>query len=97
MRTGLLSLLGLSLCSASLASAQVGSAVDLRTDQRELQRYEWQLQQDRNRLVFDRRHHAPKVQVRQDQVQIRRDKAALKSLRADIRRDRHIRRHYRTL
>lgn len=97
MRAGLLSLLGLSLCTASLACAQTGSAVDLHTDQRELQRYQWQLQQDRNRLVFDRRHHAPRVQIREDRAQIRRDKSALKSLRADIYRDSHLRRRYRTL
>jgi len=95
MRTGLLSLL--CLCSASLVSAQAGSAVDLHTDQRELQRYQWQLQQDRNRLVFDRRHHASKAQIHEDQVQIRRDKNAIKTLRADIHHDRHLRRRYRTL
>lgn len=97
MRTGLLSVLGLSLCSASLVSAQAANAVDLHTDQRELQRYQWQLQQDRNRLVFDRRHHAPKVQLREDRAQIRRDKNSIKTLRADIHHDRRLHRRYRTL
>ncbi|MGE5324853.1 MAG: hypothetical protein ACM3SW_18440 [Actinomycetota bacterium] len=97
MRTGLLSLLGLSLCSASLAAAQAGSAVDLHVNQRELQRYQWQLQQDRNRLVFDLRHHASKAQIREDRAQIRRDKATLKTIRSDIQRDRQLRQRHRAL
>jgi len=97
MGTGALLLLAFSLCWASLASAQASTAIDLRTNERELQRYQWQLQQDRNRLMFDRRNHAPRLQIREDQAQIHRDKAALKTLRAEIRRDRRARKRYRTL
>jgi hypothetical protein len=89
--------LTLLLASVPLLSAQAGSTIDLRTDERELQRYEWRLQQDRNRLVFDRRNHAPKWQIGEDQAQVRRDRAAIRDLRADIRHDRHLRRRYRTL
>jgi hypothetical protein len=97
MRTGLSPLLAFCLCSASLVSAQASAAIDLRTNERELQRYQWQLQQDRNRLMFDKRNHAARPQIREDQAQIHRDKVALKSLRADIRRDRRAHRRYRTL
>jgi hypothetical protein len=97
MRTGLLGLLAICACSTCLASAQASTAIDLRTNERELQRYQWQLQQDRNRLVFDKRNHAPRLQIREDQAQIHRDKDAIKSLQADIRRDRRTRRRFRTL
>lgn len=97
MRTGRLGLLAICACSACLAYAQGSTAIDLRTNERELQRYQWELQQDRNRLMFDKRNHAPRAQIREDQAQIHRDKDAIKNLRADIRRDRRARRRYRTL
>jgi hypothetical protein len=98
MRKGCFLALAFFLGSVPLLSAQAGSARDLRADERELQRYGWQLQQDRNRLAFDRRNHASRWQLNQDKAQIRRDQAAIRALRADIHRDRRIRRsRYRTL
>lgn len=97
MRTGLFRLLAFCVCSASLLPAQASTAIDLRTNERELQRYQWQLQQDRNRLMFDKRNHAPRAQIREDQAQIHHDKAAIRDLRTGIRRDRRARKRYRTL
>lgn len=94
MRVAAFTMLTICLGSSALLPAQAGSGIDLPTDQRELQRYQWQLQQDRNRLVLDRRGRAPKLQIREDQSQIQHDKASIRSLRADIRRDQRLRRHY---
>ncbi len=83
------------LGSASLVSAQAGSAVDLRSDRLELQRRQWQEQQDRNVLALDRHKRAGNGKIREDEAHIRRDKDAIKNLRVDIWRDRHMRRRFR--
>lgn len=97
MRARFLTLLAMCLGWACIAAAQAGTAIDLRTNEREVQRFQWQLQQDRNRLISDKRNHAPRAQVREDRIQVQRDKAAIKNLRAAIRRDRRARKRYRTL
>jgi hypothetical protein len=94
MRVAALTMLGVCLSSSVLLTAQAGSGIDLQTDQRELPRYQGHLQQDRYRLVLDRRGRAPKVQIHEDQAQIQRDKASIRGLRADIRRDQRSHRHY---
>jgi hypothetical protein len=81
--------------SASLVSAQAGSAVNLRSDRLQLQRRQWQEQQDRNLLALDRHKRANDRKIREDEAQIRHDKHAIKDLRADIDRDRRMRRRFR--
>jgi hypothetical protein len=93
MARGLYLAVTLFMVSASLLSGQATSAVDLRADERELQRYQWQLQQDRNKLVMDRRNHATRLHIREDQAQINRDKAVIRTLRTNIQRER--RNHHR--
>ena len=97
MRLVAFTMLSVCLSSSAVLPAQAGNGIDLQNDQRELQRFQWQLQQDRNRLVFDQRSHAPKVQIREDHAQIQRDKDAIRTLRADIRRDQRLRRRYHGL
>ncbi len=78
-----------------LGFAQAGSGRDLREDEQQLDRLQWQLRHDRERLAFDRRHHAGRGRIHEDEEQVRSDKAAINSLRADMRRDRRLRhRHY---
>ncbi len=80
-----------------LGSAQAGSGRDLREDERQLDRLQWQLRHDRERLAYDRRHHAGRGRIHEDEEQVRSDKAAINSLRADMRRDRRLRqRRYHT-
>ena len=43
-------------------------------DEQRLHRQELQLDQDRDRLAFDRRSHASRAQIRLDQMQIKRDR-----------------------
>lgn len=78
------------------AFAQTGSMADLRADEQRLHRKEVQLDQDRDRLAFDRRSHASRAQIRLDQMQIKRDRLEIRQLRADIRRDRRARSRYRS-
>src|SRR6478735_57754 len=78
------------------AFAQTGSMADLRADEQRLHRKEVQLDQDRDRLAFDRRSHASRAQIRLDQMQIKRDRLEIRQLRADIRRDRQARSRYRS-
>jgi TolA-binding protein len=85
-----------SLAVSTFCSAQAGSMADLRADEQRLRRQELQLDQDSDRLVSDRRSHAPRAQIRLDQMQIKRDRLEIRQLRADIRRDRRARRRYRS-
>lgn len=87
MARGLYLAVTLFMGSASLLFGQATSAVNLRADERELQRYQWQLQQDRNKLVLDRRNHSSRLQIREDQAQINRDKAAIRTLQTNIQRE----------
>lgn len=84
------------LAVSTFSLAQAGSMADLRADEQRLRRQELQLDQDRDRLVFDRRAHAPRAQIRLDQMQIKRDRLEIRQLKADIRRDRRARRRYRS-
>ncbi|HEX2327158.1 MAG TPA: hypothetical protein VHN74_00430 [Candidatus Angelobacter sp.] len=74
-----------------LGFAQAGSSRDFQQDERQLDSLQWQLRHDRERLAFDRRHHAGRTRIHQDEDQVRRDKDAINSLRADMRRDRKLR------
>ena len=95
MRKSLLLAFAGFLAMAPLAHAQAGSRRDIRADERQLQQLEWRLRQDQNRLAWDRRHHAGRAQIRADEAQVRDDKLAIRNLRADIKRDREMRRRYR--
>ena len=80
-----------------LGFSQAGSGRDLHEDEQQLDRLQWQLRHDRERLAFDRRHHAGRGRIHEDEEQVRRDKSAINSLRADMRRDRRLRqRRYHT-
>lgn len=72
--------------------AQTVAERDIHADQRQLEQYQWRLRQDQSRLDFDRRHRVPKIQIREDRARVQNDKAAIRLLRADMRRD-FIRRH----
>ncbi|HYX51905.1 MAG TPA: hypothetical protein VE783_00520 [Candidatus Limnocylindrales bacterium] len=76
-----------------LGFSQASSGRDLREDEQQLDRLQWQLRHDRERLAFDRRHHASRGRIHEDEEQIRNDKASINSLRADMRRDRRLRHH----
>jgi Ni/Co efflux regulator RcnB len=95
MRRTLLLVLAVPLVLPILSSAQAGSLNDIRADEQRLQQRELQLDRDRDRLAFDRRHHASRGQIRADEEQIRQDRWEIKRLRADIRRDKELRRRYR--
>ena len=95
MRRNLYLVLALPLAVNTFAAAQAGSVTDLRADEQRLRQEEYQLDRDRDRLYFDRRNHAPRYVIRADEDQVRRDRARIKHLRADIKRDRRIRRSYR--
>ncbi|HET9837900.1 MAG TPA: hypothetical protein VFR84_06670 [Candidatus Angelobacter sp.] len=75
--------------------AQEGSRADLRADEERLRQEEFRLHRDRDRLYLDRRNHAPRYVIRGDEAQIRQDRSRIRALRADIKRDRQIRRHRR--
>lgn len=80
-----------------LGFTQAGSGRDLREDERQLDRLQWQLRHDRERLAYDRHHHVGRARIHEDEQQVRGDKAAINSLRADMRRDRRLRqRRYHT-
>ncbi len=92
MRNGFYLVLITGLLSVPLAFGQAGSSRDVRADEQQLQRFQWQLQQDQSRLSFDRHHHVSHGLLHEDEARVRRDKDAIRVLRADIRRDRHRRR-----
>jgi hypothetical protein len=92
MRNGFYLVLLTGLLSAPMAFCQAGSSRDIRADEQQLQRYQWQLQQDQSRLSFDRHHHVSHGLIHEDEARVRRDRDAIRVLRADIRRDRRLRR-----
>lgn len=94
MRTGLFLVFSGFLGMAPLALAQAGSPRDISADQRQMQQLEWRLREDQSRLAYDRRHRANRAQIHADEARVRNDKIAIRSLRADIKRDRQVRRHY---
>jgi hypothetical protein len=96
MRRVLLLAFAASLAVSVFSFAQTGSMTDLRADEQRLHRQELQLDQDRDRLVFDRRSHASRTQIRLDQMQIKRDRLEIRQLKSDIRRDRRARNRYRS-
>jgi hypothetical protein len=98
MRNGFYLVLTIVLTSAPMAFGQAGTSRDLRADEQQLQRFQWQLEQDQGRLSFDRHHHASRGLIHEDQARVRRDRDAIRLLRADIRRDRRMhRRRYAML
>jgi hypothetical protein len=94
MRNGFYLVLTIVLVSAPMAFGQAGTSRDLRADEQQLQHSQWQLEQDQGRLSFDRQHHASRSLIREDQARVRRDRDAIRLLRADIRRDRRLRRRH---
>jgi hypothetical protein len=92
MRNGFYLVFTIALITTPMAFGQAGSSRDLRADEQQLQHYQWQLQQDQSRLSFDRHHHASHSLIHEDEARVRRDRDALRALRADIRRDRRLRR-----
>jgi hypothetical protein len=82
------------LAFSSALPAQTVAARDINSDQRQLEQYQWRLRQDQSRLDFDRRHRAPRLQIREDRVRVQNDKSAIHLLRRDL-SARH--RHRRTL
>ena len=88
-------LLAVPFLVSTFSAAQAGSRADLRADEQRLRQEENQLQRDRDRLYMDRRNHAPRYIIRADEDAVRRDRARIRALRADIKRDRRIRRAYR--
>ena len=82
------------LAVSAFCFAQTGSMADIRADEQRLHRQELQLDQDRDRLAFDRSSHASRTQIRLDQMQIKRDRLEIKQLKSDIRRDRRARSRY---
>jgi len=98
MRNGFYLVIATLLLSAPMALGQAGSSRDLRADEQQLQRFRWQLQQDQSRLSFDRHHHTSHSLIHEDEARVRRDREAIRVLRADMRRDRRIRhRRYASL
>jgi len=97
MRNAFYLVLTIVLMSAPMALGQAGSSRDIRADEQQLQHYQWQLQQDQSRLSFDRHHHARHSLIREDEARVRRDRDAIRVLRADIHRDRRIRRRRASL
>ncbi len=86
-----------SITVSTFCFAQTGSMADLRADEQRLHRQELQLDQDRDRLALDRNSHAPRVQIRLDQMQIKRDRLEIRELKSDIKRDRRARNRYRSI
>lgn len=95
MRKSLYLILAIPFAFSAFSAAQAGSASDLRADEQQLRREEFQLDRDRDRLYIDRRNHAPRYVIRADEDQIRRDRGRIRAIKADIKRDRRIRRHRR--
>lgn len=95
MRTNLYLVLALPLALNTFSAAQAGSLTDLRADEQRLRQAEIQLDHDRDRLLYDRRRHAGRSAISFDQAQIREDRARIRAIKADIKRDRRIRRTYR--
>lgn len=85
------------LAASAFCFAQTGSMADLRADEQRLHRQELQLDQDRDHLVLDRSSHASRVEIRLDQMQIKRDRLGIRQLKSDIRRDRRARSRYRSV
>lgn len=98
MRHGFYLVLTIIVMSAPMAFSQAGSSRDVRADEQQLQRFQWQLDQDRGRLSYDRQHHASRSLIHEDEARVRHDREAIRLLRADIRRDRRLhRRSYASL
>jgi len=97
MRNGFYLVLITVLLSAPMAFCQAGSSRDIRADEQQLQRFQWQLQQDQSRLSFDRHNHVSRGLIHEDEARVRRDRDAIRVLRADIRRDRRLRRRRQAL
>jgi hypothetical protein len=98
MRSGFYLVITIVLVSTPMAFSQAGTSRDLRADEQQLQHFQWQLEQDQGRLSFDRHHHASRSLIHEDQARVRRDRDAIRLLRADIRRDRRMhRRRYAML
>jgi hypothetical protein len=94
MRNGFYLVLTIVLVSTPMAFGQAGTSRDLRADEQQLQHFQWQLEQDQGRLSFDRQHHASRSLIHEDQARVRRDRDAIRLLRADIRRDKRLRRRH---
>jgi len=92
MRNGCYLVFTIAFLATLPAFGQAGSSRDLHADEQQLQHYQWQLQQDQSRLSFDRHHHASHSLIHEDEARVRRDRDAVRALRADIRRDRRLRR-----
>ena len=58
MRRTLIAVLAIPFALSTFSAAQAGSMSDLRADEQRLRQEEIQLDRDRDRLAFDRRHHA---------------------------------------
>ena len=97
MRNGFYLVLITVLLSAPMAFCQAGSSRDIRADEQQLQRFQWQLQQDQSRLSFDRHNHVSRGLIHEDEARVRRDRDAIRVLRANIRRDRRLRRRRQAL
>jgi hypothetical protein len=91
MRNGFYLVITIALLSTPMAFSQAGTSRDLRADEQQLQHFQLQLDQDQSRLSFDRHHHASRGLIHEDQARVRRDRDAIRALRADIRRDRRMR------
>ena len=94
MQKGLLVVLSGFLAFSPVLLAQAVAEHDVHSDERQLEQYQWRLQQDQSRLNFDRRNRAPRAQLRQDRVRVQNDKAAIRLLRRDLNARHH---HRRTL
>jgi hypothetical protein len=95
MRKALFLVLAAPFALSTFCAAQPGSLIDIRADEQRLRQQELQLDRDRDRLAFDRRHRAPRGIIRADEAQINRDRDQIRRLRSDIKRDRQLRRRYR--
>jgi hypothetical protein len=95
LRKSLSLILALPFAFNTISAAQAGSNADLRADEQRLRQEELQLQRDRDRLYLDRRHRAPLYVIRADENQVRADRVRIRALKADIKRDRRIRRDRR--
>ena len=71
MRRNLFLIVALPFALHTWTSAQAGSVADLRADQQRLRQQESQLDLDRNRLIFDRRHGASRTQLQSDEALVR--------------------------
>ena len=98
MRNGFYLVIITLLLSTPVAFGQAGSSRELRADEQQMQRFQWQLQQDQSRLSFDRHHHASHSLIHEDEARVRRDRESIRVLRADMRRERRLRhRRYASL